>query len=142
MPDNFQVPFLSAPSQYSNLRFRNQEPLLEIGIARLQQWKKQIANYQKQARIAPAKQGNLFTIPNSRTVPELINPFTITRSSCQFYAWPNSCHANEPVIYFVFDQVLLLLYIGQAVEARQRWQGFMTARSIPRSFNRRDCTVT
>jgi len=123
-PDDSQLSFLPQPNQYSSWRFRSQEPQLELGIDRLQQWKQQIADYQKQVKIAPATQGNLFAIPNSHADPELIDPFSLTRSSFQFYTWPNSRQADEPVIYFVFDdQVPLLLYIGQAVKAHQRWAG-------------------
>ncbi len=123
-PDESQLSFLPQSNQYSTWRKRRLEPQLELSIERLQHWKQQIADYQKQVKMAPVTQGNLFAVPNTHVDPELIDPFSLTRSSFQFYTWPNSRHADEPVIYFVFDdQVPLLLYIGQAVKAHQRWAG-------------------
>lgn len=124
MPDNPQLSFLSQPNQYSRLRFRSQEPQLELSVERLEQWKQQIADYQQQVRMAPATQGNLFAIPASHAEPEGIDPFVLRRSSFRFHTSPDSLQANEPVIYFVFDDAVpILLYIGQAVKAHQRWAG-------------------
>jgi len=90
----------------------------------LEQWKQAVCNYQQQVRTRPATQGNLFEIPTSPADPEAFDPFTLSRSSFRFYTWPDSRNANDPVIYFVFDDAVpLLLYIEQAVKALQRWAG-------------------
>lgn len=51
--------------------------------------------------MAHATQGNLFTILTSHADPEVINSFTLDRSSFRFHTWPDSRNASDPVIYFV-----------------------------------------
>jgi len=132
MPDNFQLSFLSAPNQYSSLRFRSQEPQLEMSAERLQKWKQLVGDYQQGVRVSPTTQDTLFDLPRNHADLELIAPFALTRSSFQFYTWPNSRHVNEPVVYFVFDDQVPLPGSCQATQGYQQgcrhkltdWQRF------------------
>lgn len=124
MIDDEQLSFLFLESKTNDLRFRSQEPQFEISRERLKKWKRAIAQYQYQIRIAPTTQGNLFELTGSHADPETIDPLSLQRHNLRFFESPQSRQLDHPVIYFVFDDAAgLLLYIGQAVNAHQRWSG-------------------
>lgn len=112
-PDESQLSFFPQSNQNQSLRWRSLEPQLELSLDRLQQWKQAIRDFQHQVKNCPATQGKLFELPASHTNPEAIDPFALQRCSFRFHTWPSSRDANDPVIYFVFDDVVpILLYIG------------------------------
>lgn len=89
----------------------------------LHTWKQKIIHYQHQQTQITAHQTDLFTPPTDE-IPPVINPFTLTSESNQFFRLPSQFTHGDPCIYFVLDQAApLILYIGETVNARQRWQG-------------------
>jgi len=122
--DNEQLSFLPQSTETNRLRYRGLEQQHELSASALQQWKAAILDFQRRVRATPTTQGTLFDLPPAHADPEGIDPFTLKRSNLRFAEWPESHNANDPVIYFVFDDAVpLLLYVGQAVKATQRWEG-------------------
>ncbi len=86
-----------------------------------QRWKQKIIHYQHQQTHTSDQQTDLLA---GASEPELINPFTLSRASDQFFRWPRELSQGNPCLYFVLDQAApLILYIGETVNPRQRWQG-------------------
>lgn len=125
-----QLSFLADGEQTTGMRFHSQEPQLGLSRKRLEAWKQRIAQYQEKVRTGSTDQGSLFELPSSHADPEKIDPFALKRYSFRFFESPLGCESTEPIIYFVFDDAVgLLLYIGQAVDAYQRWSGDHDCRS-------------
>ncbi|APB34476.1 hypothetical protein GlitD10_2147 [Gloeomargarita lithophora Alchichica-D10] len=88
-----------------------------------QLWKQKIMHYQQQQTQIPCQQTDLFA-PEMVGISGRINPFELAKTSDQFFRLPSQFTHGDACIYFVLDQAApLILYIGETVNARQRWQG-------------------
>ena len=88
---------------------------------RLRQWKQKIIAYQQGQTPRLCHQTDLFA---TASPSPLRNPFSLTPQGGEFFRVPGEFSQNEPCIYFVIDQAApLILYIGETVNLRQRWQG-------------------
>lgn len=114
--DRQQWRAMSAPGVYTT-----GHPPTDWDGVQFQTWKQKIVHHQQQQTQITCQQTDLFALP---TEPIQINPFALPRTSDQFFRLPGELKQDDPCLYFVLDQVApLILYIGETVNPRQRWQG-------------------
>ncbi|MEN9207289.1 MAG: GIY-YIG nuclease family protein [Gloeomargarita sp. GMQP_bins_120] len=84
--------------------------------SQLHAWKQAIIQHQQAQAVTV--QGDFWN-----SLP-LVNPFTLGTESDRFFRFPQRFRQGDPCIYFVLDQAApLVLYIGETVNSRRRWQG-------------------
>ncbi|MCS7031292.1 MAG: GIY-YIG nuclease family protein [Gloeomargarita sp. SKYG116] len=125
--DGQQWRAMSAPGVY-----RTGLPPLDWSLEQLQDWKQAVIRYQQNQTVFI--QGDFWTQHTSATLP-LIDPFTLGSESDRFFRFPSRFHQGDPCIYFVLDRAApLILYIGETVNSRQRWQGHHDCKTYLRHY--------
>jgi len=87
----------------------------------LLQWKQKIIDYQREQTQILYHQTDLFA---PATTPPLLNPLALAAQGGHWFRMARELAPNEPCIYFILDRAApLILYIGETVHLRRRWQG-------------------
>ena len=93
-----------------------------LTAAALTAWKAKIRRFQETVTDTLPNQGNLF---GSETVSAVraIAPFDLPQRNAEFWR-ETFTDAGNAALYFVVDhEVPILLYVGETVQANQRWKG-------------------
>lgn len=133
-----QLPLFQAHEQPRS-RYRVQG-LPQISAPALLDWKTRVAQFQQTVRNAPIpEQLGLFDQEETSPVfADVGNPDRVAPFGLRFYGfefWRSQQGPAQPTIYFVLDDTAkIVLYVGEAVNAQQRWAGEHDCKRYVRNY--------
>ncbi|MEN9213871.1 MAG: GIY-YIG nuclease family protein [Gloeomargarita sp. DG02_4_bins_56] len=103
--------------------YKTGQPQTDWNREQFHAWKQKMIRYQHRQTQIISQQTDLFPLPTA-AISGVINPLILPAESNQFFRLPSRFTHGDPCIYFVLDRAApLILYIGETVNGRQRWQG-------------------